>query len=83
MLQDYRLIRNYQSLTDSMVDLWHRGYRTDDLRLVMEGYLMALRTENLYQPFEIRRLEEEVTRFLHDPASFEQPELQTEFSRDY
>ena len=78
MLQDYRLIRNYQSLTDAMVDLWHRGYRTDDLRLLINGYLLALRTQSAYEPFEMRRLEEEVNRFLYDSSNFEMPLLERE-----
>ncbi|WP_017324787.1 DUF6761 family protein [Synechococcus sp. PCC 7336] len=83
MLQDYRLIRHYQSITDSMVDLWQRGYRMDDLRLVMDGYLMALRTLAVFEGFEMRRLEEEVIRFLHDPASFELPLPETEVMPRY
>ncbi|MGK7906327.1 MAG: DUF6761 family protein [Synechococcus sp.] len=80
MLQDYRLIRNYQAMTDAMVDLWQRGYRSDDLRLMIDGYLLALRTLGTFEPFEIRRLEEETIRFLYDRANFETPlpELETE-----
>ena len=78
MLQDYRLIRNYQALTDAMQDLWQRGYRTDDLRLYVNGYLLALRTLAIYEPFEIRRLEEEVDRFLFDSSNFEAPMPQPE-----
>ena len=80
MLQDYRLIRNYQAMTDAMVDLWQRGYRSDDLRLMIDGYLLALRTLGTFELFEIRRLEEETIRFLYDRANFEIPltELETE-----
>lgn len=71
MLQDYRLIRNYQAMTDAMVDMWQRGYRSDDLRLIIDGYILALRTLGTFEPFEIRRLEDETLRFLHDSANFE------------
>ncbi|WP_414503553.1 DUF6761 family protein, partial [Synechococcus sp. H70.1] len=27
MLQDPKLIRHYQALTDALVDSWHRGYQ--------------------------------------------------------
>ena len=83
MLQDYRLIRNYQALTDAMVDLWQKGYRTDDLRLLIDGYLMALRTLATFDGFELRRLEEEVMRFLQDPANFETPLPETSMMTKY
>ena len=73
MLQDYRLIRNYQAITDAMVDMWQRGYRSDDLRLMVDGYLLALRTLGTFETFEIRRLEDEVIRFLYDSSNFEAP----------
>jgi hypothetical protein len=74
MLQDYRLIRHYQALTDALVDFWQRGYRqTDELRLIVDGYLLALRTTNILEPFEIYRIEDEVRRFMYDPSNFEEP----------
>ncbi len=78
MLQDYRLIRNYQAMTDAMVDMWQRGYRSDDLRLIIDGYILALRTQSTFEPFELRRLEDEAIRFLHDSANFEPPVPQPE-----
>ncbi len=75
MLQDPRLIRHYQVITDSLVDFWYRGYqRTDELRLLVDGYIMALRTLRTLEPFELHRVEEEVMRFLHDPSNFVEPE---------
>jgi hypothetical protein len=86
MVQDPKLIRHYQALTDALVDSWHRGYRrTDELRLLVDGYLLALRTGKQLQPFEIYRLEDEVNRFLYDPSNFVEPELEreTEAMRGY
>ncbi|MEL6605214.1 MAG: DUF6761 family protein, partial [Cyanobacteria bacterium J06614_10] len=33
MLQDARVIRFYQRITDTLVDYWNKGYRADELRL--------------------------------------------------
>jgi hypothetical protein len=82
MLQDTRTIRHYQKLTDALVEMWQRGYRTDDLRLYLDGYLAALRHSNLLEPYSIHRLEEEATRFLYDPYNFEMP-VQPEPETDY
>ena len=46
MLQDTRTIRYYQTLTDAFVEMWNRGYRTDDMRIYLDGYLAALRSSN-------------------------------------
>lgn len=73
MLQDPQTIRYYQKLTDALVEMWQRGYRTDDLRIYLDGYLAALRHGNVTEPYLIHRLEEEATRFLYDPFSFELP----------
>ncbi|HIK20933.1 MAG TPA: hypothetical protein IGR15_07740 [Synechococcus sp. M44_DOE_062] len=79
MLQDPKLIRHYQALTDALVDTWQRGYRrTDELRLLVDGYLLALRTGKQLEPFEIYRIEDEVNRFLYDPSNFVEPELERE-----
>jgi hypothetical protein len=77
MLQDTLTIRYYQRLTDALVDLWNRGYRFDDMRLFVDGYLSALRHSNGLEPYLIHRLEEEVTRYMYDPSNFEKvmPEL--------
>jgi hypothetical protein len=85
MLQDTQTIRYYQRITDALVDLWNRGYRFDDLRLYLDGYLAALKHSSSLEPFLIYRLEEELTRFIYDPSSFE-PEYgrqRTETETDY
>jgi hypothetical protein len=79
MLQNTQTIRYYQKLTDSLVDLWNRGYRFDDLRMYLDGYLAALRHTNGMEPFLIHRLEEEVTRYLYDPSNFEKPETELDY----
>lgn len=71
MLQDTDTVRHYQRLTDAMVQLWERGYRPDDIRLYIEGYLAALRQNGSLEAFWIHRLEEQVIRFLYDPSNFE------------
>ncbi len=76
MLQDTQTIRFYQKLSDALVELWNRGYRFDDLRMYIDGYLAALRHANSLEPYLIHRLEEEISRYLYDPSNFEnvQPE---------
>jgi hypothetical protein len=81
MLQDTLTIRYYQRLTDALVEQWNRGYRYDELRLYLDGYLAALRQSNAMEPYMIHRLEEEVSRYLYDPSNFEMPQPQPE--RDY
>lgn len=81
MLQDTLTVRYYQKLTDSLVDLWTRGYRFDDLRLYLDGFLAALRQTNALEPYLIHRLEEEVTRYIYDTSNFEVPQPEPE--RDY
>jgi hypothetical protein len=71
MLQDTATIRHYQKLSDAMVELWERGYRFDDIRLFLDGYLAALRHTNTIEAYQIHRLEEEIVRYLYDPSSFE------------
>lgn len=71
MLQDAATIRHYQKLTDSMEELWERGYRFDDIRLYLDGYLAALRQTHTIEAFQIHRLEEETVRYLYDPSNFE------------
>ncbi|MEM9803869.1 MAG: DUF6761 family protein [Cyanobacteria bacterium P01_D01_bin.56] len=70
MLQDAKTIRFYQRITDALVDQWNRGYRNDDLRRYVEGYLAALRHADALEPYLIHRLEEEVGRFLFDSSNF-------------
>lgn len=80
MLQDTLSIRYYQKLTDAMVDFWRRGYRFDELRLFLDGYLAALRDSKAIEAYAIHRLEEEALRFLRDPSNFElsYPEPETD-----
>jgi hypothetical protein len=78
MLQDALTIRYYQRLTDALVEQWNRGYRYDELRLYLDGYLAALRQSNAMEAFLIHRLEEEVSRYLYDPSNFEMPQPQAE-----
>ncbi len=84
MLQDVQTIRNYQKITDDLVDMWDRGYRTDELRLFLDGYLAALRNTKALESHLIHRLEEDVTRFLYDTSNFVMPfqlDYQTEVER--
>ncbi|WP_017718087.1 DUF6761 family protein [Kamptonema formosum] len=78
MLQDTQTIRHYQKLTDALVELWNRGYRFDDLRMYLDGYLAALRHSNALTPYLIHRLEEDATRYLYDTSNFEMPVPQPE-----
>jgi hypothetical protein len=83
MLQDSLTIRYYQRLSDATVELWNRGYRFDDLRLYVDGYIAALRHTNTLEPYHINRLEEEMVRYLHDPSNFETPEPEMEAIPEY
>lgn len=79
MLQDTLTIRFYQRLSDALVDLWNRGYRFDDLRMYLDGYLAALRHANSLEPYLIHRLEEEITRYLYDPSNFENTQSEPDY----
>ncbi len=78
MLQDSQAVRHYQHLTDAMVDYWHRGYRFNELRLYLDGYLAGLRSASVLEPYQLNRLEEEALRFLRDRSNFEELMPQTE-----
>ena len=78
MLQTIETIGHYQRITDALVEMWHRGYRFDDLRLYLDGYLAALRATNVLEAYQVNRLEEETMRYVYDPSNFELPELQRE-----
>ncbi len=78
MLEDAQTIRYYQHLTDAMVDLWHRGRRSDEIQSYMDGYITCLRHVNIVEPYLIHRLEEEAFRFLRDSSNFELALPQTE-----
>lgn len=81
MLQDTQTIRYYQRITDAFVDLWNRGYRTDDLRMYLDGYLAALRHSSAIEPILIHRLEEEASHYLYDASNFvmTQPQPQADY----
>jgi hypothetical protein len=84
MLQATETIRHYQKLTDGLVEMWNRGYRFDDLRLYLDGYLSALRNANVMENYQINRLEEETMRYIYDPSNFEQiPFPETQAQSDY
>lgn len=70
MLQDTQAIRYYQKLTDSMVDLWHRGRRFDEVQSYMDGYLACLHHSSTLEAHLVYRLEEEAGRFLRDTSNF-------------
>lgn len=78
MLQTTETIRHYQKLTDALVEMWHRGYRFDDLRLYLDGYLAALRVTNALEAYQVNLLEEETMRYIYDTSNFAPPELQRE-----
>ncbi|HEY9635861.1 MAG TPA: DUF6761 family protein [Coleofasciculaceae cyanobacterium] len=82
MLQDTQTIRYYQQITDGLVLMWSRGYRFDELRLYIDGYIAALRHSNALEAYQIHRLEEETTRYLRDPSNFEAMTL-TQPESDY
>ncbi len=65
-----------------MVDHWNRGYRFDDLRMYLDGYLAALRHADDLEAYVIHRLEEEAMRFLHDPSNFMEPEPEPEYEME-
>jgi hypothetical protein len=81
MLQDSQTVRHYQHLTDAMVDYWHRGYRYNELRLYIDGYLAGLRASELFTPYQLNLLEEEALRYLRDQSNFEavKPQAQPDY----
>lgn len=81
MLQDVRVIRYYQRITDTLVDYWGKGYRTDELRLYLEGYITSMRHSGAVESYLINQLEQEALRFLNDYSNFVVPEREVE--RDY
>jgi hypothetical protein len=79
MLQDAQSVRYYQRVTDALAEQWSRGYRFDELRHYIDGYLAALRHTNAIEPYLIHRLEEEVTRYLYDTSNFELPQAEPDY----
>jgi hypothetical protein len=79
MLLDAQTIRYYQKVTDALVEQWNRGYRFDELRHYIDGYLAALRHTNAIEPYLIHRLEEEITRYLYDVSNFEMPQSEPDY----
>jgi hypothetical protein len=78
MLQQTETIRHYQKITDAVAEMWNRGYRFEDLRLYLDGYLAALRATSVIEAYQVSRLEEEAVRYIYDPSNFELPQLQRE-----
>ncbi|MGD1850318.1 MAG: DUF6761 family protein [Cyanophyceae cyanobacterium] len=78
MLQDPKAIRHFQKLADAIAELWHRGYRFDDIRLYLDGYLASLRYSEVLEVHLINRLEQEITRYLYDPSNYQQVQPQAE-----
>lgn len=81
MLQDARVIRYYQRITDTLVDYWNKGYRTDELRLYLEGYITSMRHSGAVESYLINQLEQETIRFLYDSSNF--AVTQTQLETDY
>lgn len=79
MLQDTQAIRHYQRLTDALVEQWNRGYRYEELRHYMDGYIAALRHSNAIEPYLVHRLEEEVIRYIYDPSNFEMTQSEPDY----
>ncbi|MEM9150469.1 MAG: DUF6761 family protein [Cyanobacteria bacterium P01_F01_bin.3] len=81
MLQDARVIRYYQRITDTLVDYWNKGYRSDELRLYLEGYVTSLRHSGAIESYLINKLEQEALRFLYDTSNFiqAQPEIEPDY----
>ncbi len=73
MITDPLTIRNYQKITDSLVDMSQKGYSRDELRLFIDGFVAALRLNNSLDVTLIHRLESEAVRFLYEPANFVDP----------
>ena len=81
MLQDARIIRYYQRISDTLVDYWNKGYRTDELRLYLEGYITSMRHSGAAESYLINQLEQEALRFLYDSSNF--AVAQTQLETDY
>lgn len=85
MLQDAQAIRHYQYITDALNEQWNRGYRIEELRLYLDGYLAALRHSSAIEPYLIYQVEEAATRYLFDYSNFAvaepQPEPETNYYR--
>lgn len=81
MLQDARAIRFYQRITDTLVDYWNKGYRADELRLYLDGYITALRHSGAVESYLINQLEQQAVRFLYDASNFAQvqPAIETDY----
>jgi hypothetical protein len=83
MLQQTETIRHYQKITDAAVEMWHRGYRFEDLRMYLDGYLAALRMGNSVEAYQISRLEEDVVRYIYDTSNFEMRQMEPEPEPEY
>ena len=56
MLTNTLTIRHYQKLTDALVEMWNRGYRYEEMRIYLDGYLASLRISKAIEPFLINKL---------------------------
>ncbi|WP_071516203.1 DUF6761 family protein [Geitlerinema sp. PCC 9228] len=83
MLDDPQTIRHYQRLTDALSDFQSRGYRYDELRMYLNGYMAALRNAYALDSYLVNRLEEQANRFLLDMVAGNAPEVQPEPERGY
>ncbi|MBE9077186.1 hypothetical protein IQ241_07735 [Romeria aff. gracilis LEGE 07310] len=78
MLQDAKTIRYYQRITDAFVDYWDKGYRSDELRLYLEGYIASLRHADAIEPYLINQVEQEAISYLYDISNFVRPQAEPE-----
>lgn len=82
MLQEPKTIRYYQRLSDTLVELWRRRYRAEEMRLFADGFITALRYGQELDSGQINRLEQEIANFLSRPENFDPPELQPQTERE-
>lgn len=80
MLQDAQAVRHYQKIADAVAELWHRGYRFQEMRLYLDGYLAALKHVEALEAYQINRLEEEATRYLYDPSNYDMPQSEPDYT---
>ena len=79
MLQEAKSVRHFQKIADAIADLWQRGYRFDDMRMYLDGYLAALRYTEALEAYQINRLDEESIRYLYDPSNYEMPQSEPDY----
>ncbi|MCG9884076.1 MAG: hypothetical protein MH825_00620 [Cyanobacteria bacterium] len=79
MLQDARTVRHFQKIADRVAELWHRGYRFEEMRMYLDGYVAALRYSEVLDPLQINRLEEESIRYIYDPSNYDLAKPQPDY----